>query len=83
MNDAGYLVLSELNYPGWKAYVNGKKVSILTGNYIFRVLPLPKGDHDILLKFDPDSFKIGLIISVGSILFFLLFQFSVFVRKKR
>jgi len=83
MNDAGYLVLSELNYPGWKAYVNGKKTRILTGNYIFRVLTLSKGDHNISIKFEPDSFTIGLIISVGSILFFLLFQFSVLIRKKR
>ncbi len=78
----GFLVMSEINYPGWKAYVNGKEVSILTGHYIFRVLPLPKGNHGVLLKFDPDSFRMGLIISVGSILFFLLFQFSVLVRKK-
>jgi hypothetical protein len=83
LNAPGFLVMSEINYPGWKAYVNGKEVSILTGNYIFRVLPLPKGHHDVLLKFDPDSFRMGLIISVGSILFFLLFQFSVLVRKKR
>lgn len=83
MHEAGYLVLSEINYPGWNAYVNGQRASLLTGNRIFRVLPLPKGDHKIVIKFEPDSFWIGLIISVGSILFFLLLEFSVLVRKKR
>ena len=82
MNEAGYLVFSEINYPGWKAYVNGKEVRILTGNYIFRTLPLPKGNHDIIMKFESHSFRMGLIISAGSFLFLFLCQFSVLVRKK-
>jgi len=83
MNNAGYLVLSELYYPGWKAYINGKRTKILAGNYIFRVLPLSKGEHNISMKFEPGSFTIGLIISTAYVLFLLVFGFSLLVRRKR
>ena len=41
-NQPGYLVLSEIFYPGWQAVVDGKKVPILCGNYLFRVIPLSR-----------------------------------------
>ena len=49
-NQPGYLVLSEIFYPGWQAAVDGKKVGILCGNYLFRVIPLEEGDHDVCFK---------------------------------
>lgn len=76
MNDGGYLVLSEINYPGWVAYVNGRKKQLLTGNYLFRVLPLPNGHHDIVIRFEPTSFKLGMIITAVTVFFFALFQIS-------
>jgi uncharacterized membrane protein YfhO len=82
MNHDGYLVLSEINYPGWVAYVNGRKRPLLTGNYIFRVLPLPKGNHDIVIRFEPRSFKVGMIITAVTIFFVALFQISALVRNR-
>ena len=83
MNDEGYLVLSEINYPGWVAYVNGQKKQVLTGNYLFRALPLPKGHHDIVIRFEPTSFKVGMIITAVTIVFVALFQISALVRNRR
>ena len=72
---AGYLVLSEIFYPGWQATVDGKMAPVLCGNYIFRVIPLEKGDHDVSLKFVSWPFRIGAMISlltlIGSLLFVL------------
>jgi hypothetical protein len=82
MNDEGYLVLSEINYPGWVAYVNGQRRQLFTGNYLFRVLPLPKGDHDIVIKFEPTSFKVGMIITAVTVFFVTLFQISALVRNR-
>jgi hypothetical protein len=82
MNDEGYLVLSEINYPGWVAYVNGQKKQVLTGNYLFRVLPLPNGHHDIVMRFEPTSFKVGMIITAVTIFFVALFQISALVRNR-
>ncbi len=63
------LVLSEVYYPaGWKAYVDGKEVPIYQANYLFRALPVPEGDHEVVLRFDPASHRIGYLISLISTL---------------
>jgi uncharacterized membrane protein YfhO len=63
----GHLVLSELYYPGWKALVNGKQVDVLCGNYIFRVVPLDAGDHEVHLFFVSWPFRIGMLVSLITI----------------
>jgi Bacterial membrane protein YfhO len=70
-NQPGYLVLSEIFYPGWQAVVDGKDVDILCGNYLFRVVPLEEGHHHVCLKFISWPFRIGAIISLISFLFCL------------
>ena len=82
MNKAGYLVMSEINYPGWEAYIDGIKTDVLTGNYVFRVVRVPKGTHKITMKFHPRSFTIGLIVSAATALFFVLSQSWLLIRKK-
>jgi len=60
----GYLFLSEIYYPGWKAYIDNRAVPIFRANYIFRAIFLPKGEHMVYLQFDPISIKIGMAISI-------------------
>jgi len=54
------LVLSEVFYPGWRAWVNEREVEILRANYLFRAVPLTEGTQRVRLLYDPLSFKIGL-----------------------
>jgi hypothetical protein len=68
VNHPGYLVLSEIYYPGWYATVDGKKAEILRGNYMFRVIPLEKGVHEIRLKFISWPFRIGALVSLLAII---------------
>ncbi|NVL90210.1 MAG: YfhO family protein [Desulfobacterales bacterium] len=63
-NQACYLVLSEIFYPGWGAKVDGRKAPILRGNYLFRVIPLEQGKHEVHLRFVSWPFRIGVIISL-------------------
>lgn len=67
----GLLFLSEMFYPGWKAFVDGNPVEILRGNYLFRVLEVPAGRHEIQMVFDPPSIKIGIGISIFTLFVFL------------
>lgn len=68
-----YLFLSEIFYPGWKATINGRPTRILRGNYLFRVLEIPAGRHQVLLEFDPWTTKAGTGITlVTALLFFVL-----------
>jgi hypothetical protein len=66
VNQPAYLVLSEIYYPGWYATVDGKKAEVLRGNYMFRVIPLRKGTHEIRLTFISWPFRIGGILSLVS-----------------
>lgn len=74
----GFLVMSEINYPGWQVYVDGKRENIFTGNYLFRTVPLLKGPHEIHFVFSPLSFKLGAFISVSTLfgaMMLILFPF--------
>ncbi len=66
---ANFLLTTELFYPGWKAFIDGKEVTIQRANYIFRGVTVPAGDHEIKFIFAPLTFTIGAIIS-GIMLFF-------------
>ena len=59
----GFLVISEIYYPGWKAIVDGQEVATHQTNYVLRGIELPAGSHHIKLVYDPASFKVGLLIS--------------------
>lgn len=62
----GYLVLSDTYYPGWRVYVDGEEREILRANYAFRAVFLESGQHTVLFKYDPLSFKVGLAISLAA-----------------
>lgn len=67
LQNPGFLVLSELWYPGWKAYDNGKELPIYRADFLLRSVSLPKGNHIILWQYDPVSFKVGASISLLSL----------------
>jgi hypothetical protein len=59
----GLLVLSEVYYPGWRAYANGEEVPIYRANHVLRAVPLRAGHHRVEMVFDPLWPKVGLAIS--------------------
>ena len=72
----GYLVLGDTFYPGWNAYVDGKKSRVLKTNYILRSVFLEKGEHTVKFIYEPKSFSIGMIITLTSIV--ILIPVSIF-----
>ena len=81
MKAPGFLMMSEINYPGWQVFVDGAKKTIHTGNYLFRVVPLNTGRHNIRFVFSPLSFKIGVTISLISLVGVM--AFLLLIRRKR
>jgi uncharacterized membrane protein YfhO len=59
-----YLVLSELFYPGWQAYIDGNKAQILRADYLLRAVPLTTGRHNVVFVYRPASFLIGAAITI-------------------
>ncbi|MBI3252619.1 MAG: hypothetical protein HYZ52_04825 [Candidatus Omnitrophica bacterium] len=64
----GFLVLSDVYYPGWKAVVDGGRVPIYWAQTAFRAVLLDRGRHTVEFIYEPLSLKIG----AGLSLFFLL-----------
>ena len=67
LNAPGFLVMSEINYPGWHAYVNGEETPVLTGDYLFRTVSLEPGRHHVRFVFSPMTFKAGTAISLACV----------------
>ncbi len=61
------LFLSESYYPeGWKAFLDGKEVSVLRANYHFRAVVVPPGEHVLEMVFEPSGFAVGKYLSLGT-----------------
>jgi len=77
----GYLVLGDTFYPGWNAYIDGKKSRVLKTDYILRSVFLEKGDHIVKFVYEPRSFTIGMIITLTSII--ILIPLSIYFKIQR
>ncbi len=62
------LVFTESHYPGWRAFIDGEEVPILLTNLMFQGIVSPAGEHRIEFRFEPDSVRIGQVISVASVI---------------
>lgn len=65
----------------WKAFVDDKETSIYRANSAFRAVFVPKGKHTIRFIYDPQSFKIGAVVSLMSLV--ILGGFFLYETKNR
>ncbi len=63
----GFLVLSDQDYPGWVATVNGSERPILRANYAFRAVRVPSGASEVVFRYRPRSIRYGILISLASL----------------
>jgi hypothetical protein len=66
------LFVSESDYPGWEAEIDGGKTEIFRADFAFRSVLVPAGEHKISFVYRPISFRTGLLVSGASLLFLLL-----------
>ena len=66
-NQPGILVISQIDYPGWKARVDGQPADIVRANYALPAIFIPEGMHRVIFSFEPMSFRIGLLLSAISL----------------
>jgi hypothetical protein len=55
----GLLVLSEVHYPGWRAYLNGESVKIRQVNGLLRGIVIPAGTNRIEMRYAPRYVYVG------------------------
>ena len=60
----GLLVLSEVYYPSWKAYVDGQPTSIHVADQLLRAVAIPAGEHTVELRYESWTLRAGVTISL-------------------
>lgn len=76
------LFLSDVYSSGWNAFVDNTKVPIIRTDYTFRSVAVPEGQHEVIFKYQPVSFKIGLVVSFTSLLILLITSKIQYSKKK-
>jgi hypothetical protein len=68
MTAPGMLVLADRWDVGWRATLNGAPVPILRTNHAVRGVVVPAGHSTVEFRYDPRSFRLGLIFSAFAML---------------
>ena len=76
------LVFSEIYYPkGWRALLDGEQdMKIYKTNHLLRSVVVPAGEHSIVFNFHPESYYLGLWISLVSLLLTYFYFLIVIVK---
>jgi hypothetical protein len=65
--EAGYLVLTEIWFPGWSCTVDGKHARIHRANYLFRAVEFSAGARRVVFTFSPKTYAWGKSISLAGL----------------
>lgn len=80
----GVMVFSEIYYPEWTATVDGKPVEIGRVDYVLRALKVDKGQHQVVLTFDPKSVKQTETVAYAAyVVLLLVVLFGLYAEWKR
>ena len=70
----GWVVISDTKWPGWRAYIDGRRVETHYANHAFIGVFVPKGKHHLRVVFQPEAFTRGrnvtLVTMLGLVAFF-------------
>ena len=63
--------------------MDGREEELLRANYVFRAIPVGPGSHRVEIVLEPLSFKIGLAVSLLTIMVLLAGWVFSTIRKKK
>ncbi len=61
------LLVNDTRDPGWEARLDGRRVPILSANYTFTALEIPRGSHYLEMNFTPQGWRTGLLVTCLSL----------------
>lgn len=81
LDDAGFVVLADTYYPGWRVTIDGEPTPLYRANSIVRAVYVPAGAHTVEFSFLPLDFVVGTAVSLLTLLV-ILSLYLVFVIRK-
>ena len=63
----GWLVVTESWEKGWRATLDGVPTTLLPGNYTFRAVRVPAGEHVVDMTYKPRSYAVGKAVSLSTL----------------
>ncbi|MGB6059844.1 MAG: YfhO family protein [Microthrixaceae bacterium] len=80
----GFLVVADPIQHGWVAEVDGRRTKILAADHSGGAVPITKGDHTVVLTYEPRGVKVGLLVSgVAAATVIALFGAAAYQRLRR
>lgn len=68
---------------GWTAEVDGRKVKIDPANVLFQSVQVPAGNHTLVLRYEPESFRLGVAATSAGLIGVVLIMGLTLVRSRR
>ena len=81
--EAGWAIVSQTFYPGWRAFADGREIEIVRANWAFVAVRVPSGVREAVMVYHPGSFSVGLFLSLMALLTCSLIISAHLVAKKR
>lgn len=82
LNDAGFVVLADTYYPGWRATIDGQPTPVYRANGLVRAVYVPAGQHHIVFSFLPLDFVVGTAVTLITLLAAIMVLAWVYRQKK-
>lgn len=79
-----FAVFSEIYYDkGWNVYLDDKKSDYVRVDYALRGMPVPAGQHSIEFRFEPASYRLGMMLNSWFSLMIYALLIAGFVKEWR
>ena len=66
------MVFSEVYYPDWKVFIDGKESKLYRANYVLRAVVVPEGEHKVEFVFHPETYYTSNTISQSAFYILIL-----------
>jgi len=83
MGGRGFLVVSQADYPGWKASIDGAATTIHRVHGLVQGIEVPAGTSRLVLSYEPWSLRLGALVSATLLFVLMLLNLVVRIRGQR
>lgn len=81
--NAGFVVLADNWHPDWQVFIDGERHNLYVANYTFRAVHVPAGTHTIVFKYLSPQFRMGVVVTLVSVIAALVCCFIILMSRRR